>query len=57
MTWVALIKFKHEVFVEFKKIKVKAKNQSGQRLKILLTNGEGEFNSRNYVRSMKLSMR
>lgn len=30
---------------EFQKFKVKAKNQSGQRLKILIINGEGEFNS------------
>ena len=35
MTWVSLIKFKHKVFAEFKKFKVKEENQSGQRLKIL----------------------
>lgn len=45
MTWVTLIKFKHEVFVEFNKFKVKDENQSGQRLKILGTDGRGEFNS------------
>lgn len=45
MTWVAFIKFKYEMVVEFKKFKVKAKNQSGQRLKILRTGGGGEFNS------------
>lgn len=45
MTWVALIKFKCEVFDEFQKFKVKVENQSGQRLKILRTDGEGDFNS------------
>lgn len=45
MTWVRLIKFKHEMFVEFQKFKVNAENQSGQRLKILRTDGGGEFNS------------
>ena len=29
MTWVTLIKFKHEVFTEFQKFKVKAEKQSG----------------------------
>lgn len=45
MTWVELIMFKHEVFIEFKEFKEKAENQCGQRLKILRTNGGGEFNS------------
>lgn len=40
-----LIKFKHEVFAEFQKFKVKAENKNGQRLKILRTNSGGEFNS------------
>lgn len=44
MTWVALNKFKHEVLAEFNKFKVEAENQSGQRLKILRTNGGGELN-------------
>ena len=43
MTWVILIKFKHEVIGEFQKFKVKAENQSGQRLKILILDGGGEF--------------
>lgn len=38
----SLIKFKHEVFGKFKKSKVKVENQSGQSLKILITNDEGE---------------
>lgn len=29
MTWITLIKFKQEVFAEFKKFKVKVANQSG----------------------------
>ena len=45
MAWVTLIKFKHEVFTEFQKFKVKAEKQSGQKLKILRTDGGGEYNS------------
>jgi transposase InsO family protein len=45
MTWVSLIKFKHGVFAKFKKFKIKAENQSDQKLKILRTNGGGEYNS------------
>ena len=45
MTWVTLIKFKHEVFIEFQKFKVNAEKQSGQKLKILRTGGGGEYNS------------
>ena len=35
MTWVTLIKVKHEVFSEFQKFKMKAEKQSGQKLKVL----------------------
>ena len=45
MTWVSFIKFKHEVFAEFKKFILKVENQSGQTLKILRTDGGGEYNS------------
>ena len=45
MTWVSLIKFKHDVFVEFKKFRIKAEKHSGQNLKILRTGNEGEYNS------------
>lgn len=45
MTWLSLIKFKHEVFTEFNKIRVKAENQGGQKLKILRTEGGCEYNS------------
>ncbi|XP_050888546.1 uncharacterized protein LOC127093655 [Lathyrus oleraceus] len=45
MTWVTLIKFKHDGFVEFQKFKVKAEKQSGQKLKVLRTDGGGEYNS------------
>ena len=45
MTWVSLIKFKHEVFAKFKKFRLKVENQSGQTLKILRTDGGGEYNS------------
>ena len=48
MTWVSLIKFKHEVFDEFKKFRMKAENQSGQKLKILRTDGGGEYNSKEF---------
>lgn len=45
MTWVSLIKFKHEVFAEFKKFIIKVEKQSGQTLKVLRTNGGGKYNS------------
>lgn len=45
MAWVALLKFKHDVLTEFQKFKVKAKKQNGQKVKILKTDGEGEYNS------------
>src|SRR3954471_3385560 len=45
MTWVTLIKSKNEVFTEFQKFKVKAEKQSGQKIKILRTDGGGEYNS------------
>src|SRR3954470_6940179 len=45
MTWVTLIKFKNEVFTEFQKFKVKAEKQSGQKIKILRTDGGGGDNS------------
>ena len=44
MRWVSLIKFKHEVFAKFKKFRIKAENQSGQKLKILKIDGRGEYN-------------
>ena len=46
MSWVTLIKFKHEVFTEFQKFKVKAEKQSGLKLKILKTGGGGKYNSK-----------
>ena len=45
MMRVTLIKFKHEVFTEFQKFKVKAEKQSGQKPKIPRTNVGGEYNS------------
>ena len=45
MTWVSLIKSKHEVFAKFNKFRVKVKNQSVQTMKILITDGGGEYNS------------
>lgn len=48
MMWVALIKFKHEMLAEFKKFEVKVEKQSGQKLKILMTDGGGEFNSNEF---------
>ena len=48
MTWVSFIKFKHEVFAEFKKFRIKAEKQSGQTLKILRTDGGGEYNSKEF---------
>lgn len=44
MTWVTLINFKYEVFARLQKLKVKAENQSGQKLKILKIDGGGEYN-------------
>ena len=45
MMWVTLIKFKIQVFTEFQKFKVKAEKQSGQKLKILIMDGGGQYNS------------
>ena len=45
MTWVTLIKFKHEVFTKFQKFKVKAEKHCGQKMKILRTDGGDEYNS------------
>lgn len=45
MTWVSLIKFKHKMFFEFKKFIIKVENQSGQKLKVLRTDGICEYNS------------
>ena len=45
MVWITLIKFKHEVFTEFQKFKLKAEKQSGHKLKVLRTNNGGEYNS------------
>ena len=45
MMWVSLIKFKHEVFAEFKKFRIKTEKQSDQILMILKTHGGGEYNS------------
>lgn len=50
MTWVTLIKFKHEVFIEFQKFKVKVEKQSGQKLKILRNDGGVECNSTEFKR-------
>src|SRR3954470_21258153 len=60
MTWVTLIKFKTEVFIEFQKFKVKAEKQSGQKIKILRMMVEVSItlhNSRSFVMIMELSMR
>lgn len=43
MKWVFLIKFKHKVFVEFKKFRIKVENQSSQKMKVLRTDGGGEY--------------
>src|SRR4051812_34290073 len=45
MTWVTLIKFKTEVFTKFQKFKVKGEKQCGRKIKILRTDGGGEYNS------------
>ncbi|XP_050878847.1 uncharacterized protein LOC127082663 [Lathyrus oleraceus] len=39
ITWLYLIKFKHEVFAEFKKFRINSENQCDQKLKILRTDG------------------
>lgn len=60
MTWVTLIKFKHKVSAEFNKFKVKDENKSGQRLKILRTDGglnSTQQSSRSSMRNMVLNMR
>jgi transposase InsO family protein len=51
MTWVSLIKLKHEVFADFKKFRIKAEKESGQTLKILRTDGGGEYNSTKFKKS------
>ena len=44
ITCISFIKFKCEVFAEFKKFRIKDEKQNGQTLKILRTNGGGEYN-------------
>lgn len=45
MKHVSLIKFKHEMFAEFKKFRIKAEKLSCQTLNFLRTDGGGEYNS------------
>ena len=44
--WTYLLKVKSEVFENLKKFTAMTKKQSGKKLKILRTDGGGEFNSR-----------
>src|ERR1044072_1093146 len=46
--WVSLLKLKNEVFSEFKVFKSLAENQSGRSIKILRTDGGGEFCSNEF---------
>jgi len=46
MMWLYLIKTKYEVFSVFQKFKVMAEKQSGQALKVLRTDGGGEYTPR-----------
>ena len=46
MMWLYLIKAKDEVFSVFQKFKVMAEKQSGQALKVLRTDGGGEYTPR-----------
>lgn len=43
-------KVQNEVFSDFKKFKVGAENQSGQSLKILRTDGGGEYKSTKFTK-------
>src|ERR1044072_8187588 len=46
--WVSLLKLKNEVFSEFKVFKSLDENQSGRSIKILRTDGGGEFCSNEF---------
>jgi transposase InsO family protein len=46
--WIYLLKAKDEVFDVFKNFKVLVENQSGKKLKILRTDGGGEYTSKNF---------
>jgi hypothetical protein len=48
MLWLYLIKLKSEALEVFKKFKVLVENQSGMKLKILRTDGGGEYTSRDF---------
>lgn len=45
MTWLYLIKFKSGDLEQFKKFKAIVENQSGKRIKVLMTDGGGEYTS------------
>ncbi|GAU48263.1 hypothetical protein TSUD_405090 [Trifolium subterraneum] len=46
--WIYLIQTKDEAFVVFKKFKALVENQSNRRIKILRTDGGGEYTSKNF---------
>ncbi|KAK2440388.1 putative mitochondrial protein [Trifolium repens] len=46
--WIYLLRAKDEVFDVFKNFKVLVENQSGKKLKILRTDGGGEYTSKNF---------
>lgn len=48
MTWVFLIKFKSEVLELFKKYKKRVENESERRIKLLRTDGGGEYTSHEF---------
>ncbi|WVZ17444.1 hypothetical protein V8G54_010426 [Vigna mungo] len=48
MTWVFLIKFKSEVLEVFKKYKKQVENESERRIKLLRTDGGGEYTSHEF---------
>jgi len=48
MLWLYLIKLKSDAFKVFHKFKVLAEKQSGMKLKILKTDGGGEYTSRDF---------
>lgn len=48
MLWIYLIKTKDEVFSVFKRFKVQAEKQAERQIKILMTDGGGEYTSRDF---------
>jgi hypothetical protein len=48
-TWIYFLKAKSEVFTRFQEFRALVENQSGKRIKVLRSDNEGEYSSRQFV--------